>query len=62
MYIGVYLSKHLKEELVWATDKWLQVNSNIMLFKTLVPLTNKAVLSLTNIICIATYVVLSNVF
>ena len=39
--VGVIrMSWHLKEELAWATDKWLQVNSNIMLFKTVIPLGN----------------------
>ena len=38
-YMGVCISRHLKEELAWATDKkWLQVISNIMLFKTVIPL------------------------
>ena len=31
--IGVRVSSYLKEELTWAVDKWLQVNSTIMLFK-----------------------------
>ena len=30
----------IKEELAWATDKRLQVISNIMLFKTVIPLRN----------------------
>ena len=30
-YVGVYVSRRLKEELAWATDKQLQVISNIML-------------------------------
>ena len=30
----------LKEELAWATYKWLRVISNIMLFKTVIPLRN----------------------
>ena len=33
MYMGVIsVSRHLKVELAWATDKGLQVISNIMLF------------------------------
>ena len=36
--MGVHVSRPLKEELAWATDKWLQVISNIMLFKTVIPL------------------------
>ena len=35
---GVHVSRLLKEELAWATDKWLQLISNMMLFKTVVPL------------------------
>ena len=31
----------LKEELAWATDKLLRVISNIMLFKTVIPLRNQ---------------------
>ena len=30
--------EEFKEELAWATDKWLQVVSNKMLFKTVIPL------------------------
>ena len=36
-YVNVHVSRNLKEELVWAIDKWLQVISNIMLFKTVIP-------------------------
>ena len=32
--------KHLKEELAWAIDERLQVISNKMLFKTVIPLRN----------------------
>ena len=38
--MNVRVSKSLKEELAWATDKWLQVISNIMLVKTVMPLRN----------------------
>ena len=31
--VNVHVSSHLKEELVWATDKWLWVISTTMLFK-----------------------------
>ena len=31
--IDVRISSHLKEELVWAVDKWLQIISTTMLFK-----------------------------
>ena len=41
--VGVLASRRLKEELTWATDKWLQVISNIMLFKTVIPLRNKRI-------------------
>ena len=39
-YVGIHVSRQLKEELAWATDKRLQVISNIMLFKTVIPLRN----------------------
>ena len=50
--MGIFISWHLKEELVCATDKWLWIISNIMLLKTV---TNKelTILSLKNIVCIA---------
>ena len=38
--VGVHVLKCLKEELVWATDKRLWVISNIILFKTVIPLRN----------------------
>ena len=38
--MGVQVSRHLKEELAWAIDKWLKFISNIMLFKTVMPLRN----------------------
>ena len=31
--VDIRVSSHLKEELTWAIDKWLQVISTIMLFK-----------------------------
>ena len=37
---GHNVLRSLKEELAWATDKWLQVISNIILFKTVIPLRN----------------------
>ena len=33
VYVDVCILSHLKEELTWAVDKWLQVISTIMLFK-----------------------------
>ena len=30
VYMDVYVSRYLKEELAWAIDKWLQVINNIM--------------------------------
>ena len=39
-YMNIHVSRHLKEELAWAIDKWLQVISNKMLFKTVIPLRN----------------------
>ena len=38
--VGAHVSRQLKEGLAWATDKRLQVISNIMLFKTVIPLRN----------------------
>ena len=38
VYMNVHVSRHLKQELAWAIDKWLQVISNAMLFKTVLPL------------------------
>ena len=37
-YVNVYILRHLKEKLAWAIDKWLQVISDTVLFKTVVPL------------------------
>ena len=37
-YVNVCISRHLKEELAWAIDKWLWLIINIMLFKTVIPL------------------------
>ena len=39
-YVGIHVSRHLKEELTLATDKWLWVFSNIILFKIVIPLKN----------------------
>ena len=39
-YTVVHLSRFLKEELAWATDKQLRVISNIMTFKVTIPLRN----------------------
>ena len=58
VYVGVHVSRHLKEELAWARGKWLQVISNIKK----VILKNEATLSLNNIVCIAIHVVLNNIF
>ena len=38
--ISVHVLRCLKEELAWATYKRLRVISNIMLFKTVIPLRN----------------------
>ena len=37
---GHNVLRQLTEELAWATDKQLQVISNIMLFKTVIPQRN----------------------
>ena len=36
--MGGHVLRHLKEELAWATYKWFQVISNVML--TVIPLRN----------------------
>ena len=36
----VHLSIEAYEELAWATEKWLLVISNIIFFKTVIPLRN----------------------
>ena len=38
--VGIHVLRRLKEELAWATDKRLQVISNVMLVKTVIPLRN----------------------
>ena len=38
--MGLHVLKCLKEGLAWATDKQPQIISNIMLFKTVIPLRN----------------------
>ena len=35
--------RRLKEELAWVINKWLQVISSKMVFKTAVPLRNKSI-------------------
>ena len=39
-YVGVCVSRYLKEKVVWAKDKQLRVISNIMLCKMVIPLRN----------------------
>ena len=46
VYMSIHISRNLKEELAWPTDKQLQAISNILLVKTVMPLKNKAVQSL----------------
>ena len=50
-YVGVNVLRYLKEDLAcqWATDKWLRIISNIMLFKTVI----LQIVSHNNIVCIA---------
>ena len=58
--MNVHASKHQKEELAQAIDKWLQVISNKMLFRTVIPLRkNKAILNLKQY-CMHCYVALPN--
>ena len=63
-YINANVSKHLKEELAWVIDKWLEVISDIMLFETVIyttkKLKNKAVLKLKQY-SMQCYVTLSSV-
>ena len=40
MYVNVCILKSLKEELAWAIDKQLQLISNKILFKVVIPLRN----------------------
>ena len=37
-YVNVRVSRHLKEELIWATDKRLRLIINKMLVKIFIPL------------------------
>ena len=39
-YVNVRVSRRLKDELAWVIDKRLQPISNIMVFKTFIPLRN----------------------
>ena len=48
--MGVHILRCLKEELAWATDKWL---SNIMFSFTTKKLKNKAILCLNDIVNVA---------
>ena len=51
VYVGVHMSRCLKEELAWATNKRLWVISNIMIYTTK-KLRNIAVLYLNNTLCV----------
>ena len=51
--VGAHVSRHLKEELAWATDKRLWVISNIMFGCITKKLKNKVISSLNNIVCVA---------
>ena len=57
--MNVRVSRHLKQELAWAIDKWLRVISNPMLFKTVIYTTknlkNKPFYIENTILCIAIY-------
>ena len=52
-----WISRHLKEELTWATYKLLRVISNVMLFNKVIATSNKrnnkAVWNFQNVVCIA---------
>ena len=43
VYMNVHVSRCLKEELGWVINKRLQIISNKMLFKTVVPLRNQRI-------------------
>ena len=60
---GYTVLRQLKEELTRATDKWLQIISNIMLFKTAMPLGIKEQnhFKFKKYNCICYYVVLSKI-
>ena len=61
VYVNIYLSKLLKEELAWAMDKWFRIVSNTYnVSYTTKKLKNKAILILKQY-CICCYVTLSNV-
>ena len=58
----MYVLRHIREELVWAIDKWLWVISNIMLKTGMVTtkeLKENAIFS-SNQCCMRCWVVLSN--
>ena len=46
MCMDICVLRYLKEELAWATDQQLLVFSNIMLFKTIIPLLGSSIPSL----------------
>ena len=62
-FMVVQVLRHLKVELAWAVDKWLQVISNIMLFKTVISVRNlrKCCFKFEEY-CMHCYVVLTNVY
>ena len=37
-YVNIHVSRHLKQELAWAIDKWFRVISNTLFLKTVIPL------------------------
>ena len=41
VYVGIHVSRHLKEELTWAIDKGLWPIVNVILFKTIKTYTTK---------------------
>ena len=64
IYIGIRISRCVKEELAWVTDKWLHVISIGMLFKTVIyatkELKSKAILCLNNIVCAAMWLLVTD--
>ena len=62
-YVNECVLRHLKKELAWVIDKWLQNISNKMLLKTVVPLRIYRISRFKfKKYCMHCYVILSNVF
>ena len=62
MSVNVRILKSLKEELAWAIDKRLRLNSNKVLFKIVIHTTKKLKCKALKQYCVHYYVALSNMF